>query len=305
MWYKLPVSDRMSLMKTYRKGGFSYNDMVKDYNNSYEKFSGGGEKKPTFNEFYKTVNPDFNDTTIYNLREAYNELPYKTTEAWRVNPEQNHLPDTYKLPNHETFSDESKYYKPGMRAVHWKTNQIYNSPKINQYQDGGTSDDSSFLEKTLNVLDYPQKQMMKQLTGKEQYPSEYLKEKGYNNKWVGLAADIVADPMNFLPIAKLKYLKGLSGVKDLDKINTIKKQYNTAVKTSSYIDNGQDALKVVYEPAKAAVKPKIAEPYLLRSTRKMTKEEEIMDSFLSHETSNKNKLKRTTNYSNPNLQNKK
>ena len=43
MWYKLPVNDRMSLMKTYKKGGFSYNDMVKDYNDSYQKFGDGGE----------------------------------------------------------------------------------------------------------------------------------------------------------------------------------------------------------------------------------------------------------------------
>lgn len=30
-----------------------------------------------------------------------------------------HLPDTYKLPGHPTFSNESMYYKPGMQAVRW------------------------------------------------------------------------------------------------------------------------------------------------------------------------------------------
>ena len=31
-----------------------------------------------------------------------------------------HMPDTFKLPNHMTFSDESKYSKPGQEGGHWK-----------------------------------------------------------------------------------------------------------------------------------------------------------------------------------------
>ena len=30
-----------------------------------------------------------------------------------------HLPDTYKIPGHPTFSDESIYYKPGIKAGKW------------------------------------------------------------------------------------------------------------------------------------------------------------------------------------------
>jgi hypothetical protein len=30
-----------------------------------------------------------------------------------------HFPDTYKLPEHPTFSIESQYYKPGMKAGWW------------------------------------------------------------------------------------------------------------------------------------------------------------------------------------------
>lgn len=45
MYYKLPVKDRMDLMKSYKKANpdMSYHDMVKDYNDSYEKFGNGGE----------------------------------------------------------------------------------------------------------------------------------------------------------------------------------------------------------------------------------------------------------------------
>ena len=33
---------------------------------------------------------------------------------------QMHWPDTYKVPGHPTFSVESKYYKPGMKAGRWQ-----------------------------------------------------------------------------------------------------------------------------------------------------------------------------------------
>lgn len=42
MWHKLPVKDRMELMKTYKKGGYSYREMVDDYNSSYKKYADGG-----------------------------------------------------------------------------------------------------------------------------------------------------------------------------------------------------------------------------------------------------------------------
>lgn len=45
MYYKLPVKERMELMSAYRKANkdMSYHDMVKDYNDSYEKFKDGGK----------------------------------------------------------------------------------------------------------------------------------------------------------------------------------------------------------------------------------------------------------------------
>ena len=85
------------------------------------QFQKGGKIKPSFESFYKTINPDFNDTSNYNLRQAYKSLPYKTLDSWRNDPEHHHLPDTYKLPNHPTFSDESIYFNPKTRsqAGHW------------------------------------------------------------------------------------------------------------------------------------------------------------------------------------------
>ena len=43
MWTKLSADKKSELMKAYKKGGFSYRDMIDDYNTSYEKFEVGGE----------------------------------------------------------------------------------------------------------------------------------------------------------------------------------------------------------------------------------------------------------------------
>lgn len=46
MYYKLPIKERMDLMKSYKKANpkMSYSDMVNDYNTSYQKFDNGGTK---------------------------------------------------------------------------------------------------------------------------------------------------------------------------------------------------------------------------------------------------------------------
>ena len=45
MYNKLPVKERIELMKSYRKANkdMSYRDMVNDYNDSYQKFENGGK----------------------------------------------------------------------------------------------------------------------------------------------------------------------------------------------------------------------------------------------------------------------
>lgn len=37
-------------------------------------------------------------------------------------PLSQHFPDTFKLPWHSSFSNQSKYYKKGMPAVYWDNN---------------------------------------------------------------------------------------------------------------------------------------------------------------------------------------
>lgn len=54
----------------------------------------------------------------YDLRGFWKENP-----NFEVKTKDDHLTDKFKLPNHETFSNESKYYKPGMKAVKWVNDQ--------------------------------------------------------------------------------------------------------------------------------------------------------------------------------------
>ena len=93
------------------------------------KHSGGGPiKKKTFEDWYKTVPADRNDTTSYNLRRAYELAPYSELEAWRTSSikdlenGKNHLRSIYRNPNtgvyefvksknHPTLHFETDWYK--------------------------------------------------------------------------------------------------------------------------------------------------------------------------------------------------
>jgi hypothetical protein len=54
----------------------------------------------------------------YDLRGFWKENP-----TWTPDNKDVHMTDKFKLPNHKTFSNESKYYKPGMKAVKWVNDQ--------------------------------------------------------------------------------------------------------------------------------------------------------------------------------------
>lgn len=57
------------------------------------------------------------DTQDYDLKSYYDSLKYNPGEAGKYDPKttEAHLPDTYKLPNHPTFSQDSMYHIPGIQ----------------------------------------------------------------------------------------------------------------------------------------------------------------------------------------------
>lgn len=94
---------------------------------SWKHAEGGPIKNMSFEDWYKTVPTDRNDTTAYNLRRAYELAPFDELEAWRtssvkdLNSGKNHLrsvylnPDTgiyefMKSKNHPTLHFETDWY---------------------------------------------------------------------------------------------------------------------------------------------------------------------------------------------------
>ena len=69
--------------------------------------------------------PDSND---YNMRGFYQSMVLPNAAASGVNPNDGmmHYPDTFKLPNHQSFSTESGYYNPATMAQtpSWSGGQV-------------------------------------------------------------------------------------------------------------------------------------------------------------------------------------
>lgn len=87
------------------------------------QFQLGGNTKPTFNQWYPTVPKQKNDTSSYDLRRAYNTLPFDELEKFRTINDY-HLPsvaydektDTYtflKRNGHPTLNYELDWYNSG------------------------------------------------------------------------------------------------------------------------------------------------------------------------------------------------
>lgn len=73
MWHKLPVKERVDLLRSYKIGGYSYRDAINNYNDAYKKFAQGGVQPAIDNSLIKsqynrseTVNQPVND--IYKKR---------------------------------------------------------------------------------------------------------------------------------------------------------------------------------------------------------------------------------------------
>ena len=107
---------------------------------SWKHALGGPIKNIPFEDWYKTVPTDRNDTTSYNLRRAYELAPFDELEAWRtssvkdLNSGKNHLrsvylnPDTgiyefMKSKNHPTLHFETDWYNSNdPKAIKFRNN---------------------------------------------------------------------------------------------------------------------------------------------------------------------------------------
>ena len=90
---------------------------------------GGPLKKGKYEDWYKTVPADRNDTTSYNLKRAYELAPYDELEAWRTSSikdlenGKNHLRSIYRNPNTGVYEFVKSKNHP---TLHFETDW-YNS----------------------------------------------------------------------------------------------------------------------------------------------------------------------------------
>ena len=186
MYYKLPIKDRMDLMKSYKKTNknMSYSDMVNDYNTSYQKFDNGGEYKgePIItndrnNPRLKAYNDSLSSYELSNKAEklfnknsldpqlgVYNQMADKAAKRSNIKPV------TIKTNNSE-FS--AKDFNPGNMEEMWMAKfkkpvqpYIYKKPedggelpyskKVQAYNDSMILFDSGFNKNIPNQIYNPQ-----------------------------------------------------------------------------------------------------------------------------------------------------
>lgn len=236
MYYKLPVKERIELMKAYRKANpdMSYSDMVKDYNDSYEKFGNGGTKSPApeINPYipygYKGPYPNMGqtfaperapgiDANLLN-RQLYKESNFNSDSTSPVGAEgiAQIMPITKKeaiqkkviskyddIRNNDVAKKVQKYYM----------NSLYNAPYINK--EGVNQNDSVRLAKTLAAYNWGGGNLIKHLNK--------MKEQGidiYNSyDWVKHLPKETRDYVNIIlfkkdPTFEKNYSKNLPNFKD-------------------------------------------------------------------------------------------
>lgn len=89
----------------------------------------------------------------------------------------------------------------------------------------------------LDLLDIPQKVMMKALTTEYIKPSQFMANRDLGNDNQKLAADLLLDPLNLLPIAK-----GVTLMKGEKYLTPLEKVYNTIRNYGTKIDNTEDII---------------------------------------------------------------
>ena len=87
------------------------------------------QQKPSYEEWYKTVPEDRNDTSSYDLKKAYETTPYDQMEKWRTASSEQLKEDEFHLPSvsYDEDKDEYTFLKSGKHKSVGKEIDWYNS----------------------------------------------------------------------------------------------------------------------------------------------------------------------------------
>lgn len=108
-------------------------------------------------------------------------------------------------------------YKDTWYGRIWNTNDFKPfDPKNPKFSPPKKQDGGGFLGQLFDTMDVPQKKLMKYIMGAEEKPSYFINDNNVGSKMIGtdnykLLADLLVDPLNFIPMSKVKYLRGMKG----------------------------------------------------------------------------------------------
>ena len=147
-WYNLSMLERSELMKLYLKNGITSLSAMKEHYNSYQD---GG--KLTFQQWKTKMQQKYPDIEMDNNKAGYNYEEYFNNhydEAIRQLSNLQHFPDTYKLPNHPTFSNESIYSRGPVMGGSWINDSTFIPSVINrQYYPNIYKEDRNYTEREI------------------------------------------------------------------------------------------------------------------------------------------------------------
>lgn len=122
---------------------YARNPIKFDFKEKGNMLKYGGQTKPKFEDWYKTVPAEINDTTNYNLRRAYELLPFNELEDWRngkahlrsIAPTSNGDYEFLKSKKHPTYNKEIEWFNSNDKnAIEFRNNyHLDNKDKYPKY----------------------------------------------------------------------------------------------------------------------------------------------------------------------------
>lgn len=122
---------------------YARNPIKFDFKEKGNMLKYGGQTKPKFEDWYKTVPAEINDTTNYNLRRAYELLPFNELEDWRngkahlrsIAPTSNGDYEFLKSKKHPTYNKEIEWFNSNDKnAIEFRNNyRLDNKGKYPKY----------------------------------------------------------------------------------------------------------------------------------------------------------------------------
>lgn len=122
---------------------YARNPIKFDFKEKGNMLKYGGQTKPKFEDWYKTVPAEINDTTNYNLKRAYELLPFNELEDWRngkahlrsIAPTSNGDYEFLKSKKHPTYNKEIEWFNSNDKnAIEFRNNyRLDNKDKYPKY----------------------------------------------------------------------------------------------------------------------------------------------------------------------------